>query len=122
MFTSVNYSIEMLRLLSVALLTLTHTKHGITGGVSYFIVETLPTYGTSLLSIISGFLYLEYSSKSPDLMTKKVRTLLVPYLTSNLLVVSLVWLLHLFGFDYCSKNSNFVFLMTMNGSSHYYYK
>ena len=105
MFISVNYSIEILRLLSVVLLTLTHTKHSITGAVPYFFVETLPTYGTSLLSIISGFLYMEYSSRGPDLLKKKVRTLVVPYLISNLLVLSMVCIMYLFGYDFLNRLS-----------------
>ena len=100
-----NYSIELLRLLSVTLLVLTHTRHGLSSGYLYFFVEVLPTYATSLLSLVSGFLFLEYSSKKGDILNKKIKTLLVPYLFSNLIVISVVYILYLIGYEYLNRLS-----------------
>ena len=80
--------IEFLRLASVIVIVFTHTRHNIEAGIFYFIFEVLPPYGTSTLSIISGYLFWEHSKNKPDLLTKKIHTLLVPYLLSNSIIVA----------------------------------
>ena len=93
------YSIEFLRLLSVLLIVFTHTRHNIVDGKYYFLFEIIPTYGTAILSIISGYLFNEYSSKRSKLLKKKIKTLLIPYLISNGIVIILVLLMKIIGFD-----------------------
>jgi len=93
------YSIEFLRLISVLLIVFTHTRHNIVDGKYYFLFEIVPTYGTAILSIISGYLFNEYSSKKNKLLKKKINTLLIPYLISNGIVIILVLLMKIIGFD-----------------------
>ena len=76
-----NYSIELLRLMSVILIVFTHTKHNFTGGIFYILFEQIPTYGTAILSIISGFLFSEYSSTKANLLNKKIKTLCLHQMT-----------------------------------------
>ncbi|MFA7444466.1 MAG: acyltransferase family protein [Flavobacteriaceae bacterium] len=86
------YSIELIRLLAVILITLTHTRHSLTqeSTLTYFLAEQLPTIGTVLLSIVSGYLYRKVSFDKPKLFFNKVKTLLIPFLIANLLVLTLV--------------------------------
>jgi hypothetical protein len=86
------YSIELIRLLAVILITFTHTRHSITpeSSLTYFIVEELPTIGTVLLSIVSGYLYRKVSFDKPRIFFNKVKTLLIPFLIANLVVLTLV--------------------------------
>lgn len=86
------YSIELIRLLAVILITFTHTRHSITpeSSITYFIVEELPTIGTVLLSVVSGYLYRKVSFDKPRIFFNKVKTLLIPFLIANLVVLGLV--------------------------------
>lgn len=100
------YSIELARLLAVVLITFAHTRHSLIKEDSkliYFIVEELPTIGTVLLSIISGYLFFKISYNKPKLFANKVKTLLIPFLIANILVLSLVLLAN-YGFGYNALN------------------
>lgn len=100
------YSIELARLLAVILITFAHTRHSLIKEDSkliYFIVEELPTIGTVLLSIISGYLFFKISYDKPNLFLSKVKTLLIPFLIANILVLSLVLLAN-YGFGYNALN------------------
>lgn len=55
--TPVNYSIEVIRLLAVVLITFTHTRHNLESGPWCVLLEEVPKYGTLMLSIVSGYLY-----------------------------------------------------------------
>lgn len=83
-------SIELIRLVAVILITFTHTRNNLENGISFFIVEQLPTFGTAILSIISGYLYYTVSRKKKKLFLKKLKSLAVPYLFANIVVLLLV--------------------------------
>ena len=100
-----NNSIELLRFISVLLIIFTHTRHDITEGVYYVLFEVIPTYGTAVLSIISGYLYLEYSSKKNNLLYKKIQTLLIPYIIANISLIISVYLLSFFGYNFLDRLS-----------------
>src|SRR5690606_10440835 len=72
--------------------TFTHTRHSITpeSSLTYFIVEELPTIGTVLLSIVSGYLYRKVSFDKPRIFSNKVKTLLIPILIAILVVLTIV--------------------------------
>ena len=92
-------SIELIRLVAVIMITFTHTRHNLDSGATYFIIETLPLYGTTILSVISGFLYYTVSRKKNNLFNKKVKTLAIPYLIANVVVIIPVLILN-FIFDF----------------------
>ncbi len=99
-----NYSIEVMRLLAVVLITFTHTRHGVENTSLDFLLEQVPKYGTLLLSIISGFLFWTKSRLEPQLFEKKLRSLVGPYLIANGLVLTLVLGIYLlFGFNYLNR-------------------
>lgn len=83
-------SIELIRLIAVILITFTHTRNELESGPAYFIIEKLPTYGTAILSIISGYLYYTVSRKKGKLFKKKIKSLAIPYLIANVSVLLLV--------------------------------
>lgn len=83
-------SIELIRLLAVVLITFTHTRNDLESGSLYFIVEKLPTYGTAILSIISGYLYFIISRKKRNLLQKKIKSLAIPFLIANVSILLLV--------------------------------
>lgn len=85
-------SIELIRLIAVIFITFTHTRHEFESGTFFFIIEVLPTYGTAILSIISGYLYYVISRKKSDLFLKKVKSLAIPYLIANAVVLAMVLL------------------------------
>lgn len=97
-----NYPIEFMRIAGVILITFTHIRHDFTQGTPYFILETLPRYGTLLLSVISGYLFC-MNPPSGNLLSKKIKSLLVPYLIANILVISMVLLAYALGFDYLNR-------------------
>src|SRR5690606_22962716 len=100
------YSIEFIRLLAVVLITLTHTRHSLIkedSRLTYFIVEELPTIGTVLLSLVSGYLFFTISYNKTNLFLNKVKTLLIPFLIANILVLLLVLLAN-YGFGYNALN------------------
>ena len=83
-------SFEFARLICVLLLIFTHTRHNYSEGLAYFILEEVPKIGTLILSLISGYLYYSVSRKSKNILEKKVKSLLIPYLIANISVLSLV--------------------------------
>ena len=93
------YQLELLRLVSVILITFRHTRHSIDSGIVWVILEIIPTFGTFILSIISGYLYWEISRNRKNILKNKTNTLLIPYLIANSLVVLLALILYYF-FDY----------------------
>lgn len=104
--SSVNYSIEIIRLLAVVLITFTHTRHNLESGPAYVLLEEVPKYGTLILSIISGYLFWSKSRLEPGLFEKKVKSLVVPYLLANGLVLIMVTLVYLLlGYNYLNRLS-----------------
>ncbi|TDS49977.1 acyltransferase family protein [Myroides indicus] len=85
-----NYSLELIRLIAVILITFTHTKNDFSTGITHFIFEEIPLMGTVILSLISGFLFFKISKNKNGLFQNKVKTLLTPYLFANLIVFGLV--------------------------------
>jgi hypothetical protein len=83
-------SIELIRLLAVILITFTHTRHQLDEGLLYFVVEKLPTYGTVILSIVSGYLYVSISRHKPNIFYRKIKSLAIPYLIANLSILTIV--------------------------------
>lgn len=82
-------SIELIRLVAVILITFTHTRNDLQSGYIFFAVEKLPTFGTAILSIVSGYLYYSISLKK-KIFIKKIKTLLIPYLIANISVLIIV--------------------------------
>jgi len=99
----VYYSIEIIRLTAVILITFTHIRHTFESGFMYVFLEQVPLYGTLILSIISGFLYAEVTARKPDLLRKKVRSLLIPFLIANLLVLIPALIFQQFGIDVLNR-------------------
>lgn len=95
--------IELVRLIAVILITFTHTRNNLESGLVHFIIEKLPTYGTAILSIISGYLYYTVSRKKPGLLSKKIKSLAIPYLIANACILGLVLLFN-YGFGYNPLN------------------
>ena len=87
-----NHSIELMRLIAVMLITLTHARSDVDSDWANFILRELPTYGTAILSIVSGYLFFKISRHQENLFMKKVKSLAIPYLIANLAVLSLVLL------------------------------
>lgn len=85
-----NPSIELIRLIAVILITFTHTRHDLSSGLLYTIVEKLPTYGTAVLSVISGYLYFTVSKDKENLWMSKIKSLIIPYSIANVGVLLLV--------------------------------
>lgn len=83
------YGIEIARLIAVLLITFNHTKHNlIEGGTAYWIFEQLPLFGTPLLLLVCGYLFSAVSKrKNEPLFRKKVKSLLIPFLMANLVVL-----------------------------------
>lgn len=96
-------SIELIRLIAVILITFTHTRNHLESGIIYFIIEKLPTYGTSILSIVSGYLYYTVSRKKKNLFSKKIKTLAIPYLIANISILLVVLIFNFF-FEYNALN------------------
>jgi hypothetical protein len=96
-------SIELIRLLAVILITFTHTRHQLDEGLLYFVVEKLPTYGTVILSIVSGYLYVSISRHKPNIFYRKIKSLAIPYLIANLSILTIVGLAY-YLFDYSALN------------------
>ncbi|MDR1653873.1 MAG: acyltransferase family protein [Prevotellaceae bacterium] len=93
------YNIEILRLIAVVLITFTHTRNTLDSGVFVYIIEDLPQLGTLTLSIISGYLYWTSSKNRKSIFAKKVRTLAIPYLIANGVVIA-ANLIAYYGFGY----------------------
>ncbi|MCO6148044.1 hypothetical protein [Flavobacterium sp. NRK1] len=99
-----NYPIEFMRIVGVILITFTHIRHNFThsNSVPYFVLETLPRYGTLLLSIISGYLFCMNPTEG-NLLNKKIKSLLIPYLIANLAVILPVLLINAFGYNFLNR-------------------
>lgn len=99
-------SIEFIRLIAIILIVFTHTRNELENGIAYFIVERIPTFGTAILSIISGYLYFEISRHKPFLFFRKIKSLAIPYLIANISVLILVLIAYyVFGFDTLNRLS-----------------
>jgi len=99
-------SIELIRLIAVILIVFTHTRNELEYGIAYFIVERIPTFGTAILSIISGYLYFEISRHKQNLFFRKIKSLAIPYLIANISVLILVLIAYyVFGFDTLNRLS-----------------
>ncbi len=97
-------NIEFIRIVAVVLIAFTHTRHEIDNGVFYTLFEIVPTFGTSILSVISGYLFWKYTKSNKNIFNKKVSTLLVPYLIANIVVViPSILLLKLFNIDILNR-------------------
>lgn len=96
-------SIELIRLIAVLLITFTHTRNNFEDGLYYYIFEYLPTFGTAILSIVSGYLYFSISRVNKNLFFRKVKSLAIPYLIANGSILILVLILN-FVFDYNTLN------------------
>lgn len=82
------HNIELMRLVGVILITFTHTRHNLEKeGLFYFIIEELPKLGTLILSLISGYLYWEISRSKSNLLSKKIKSLVIPYIIANAIVM-----------------------------------
>lgn len=82
------YGIEIARLIAVLLITFNHTEHNLTSGVAYWVFEELPLFGTPLLLLVCGYLFSAISKKkSEPLFTKKIKSLLIPFVMANVLVL-----------------------------------
>ncbi|MGO3238195.1 MAG: acyltransferase family protein [Psychroflexus halocasei] len=110
-----NSSIELIRLIAVILIVFTHTRNGLESGIAHFIVEGIPPFGTAILSIISGYLYFEISRHRKNLFFKKVKSLAIPYLIANIIVLILVLLAkYILGYDALNR-LNFDFSLITEG-------
>lgn len=85
-----NSSIELIRLFAVVLIVFTHTRHELDSGTALFIIERLPTFGTAILSVISGYLYYKISRHNSNIFLRKIKSLAIPYLIANVSVLALV--------------------------------
>ncbi|WP_196889397.1 acyltransferase family protein [Aureivirga sp. CE67] len=109
-----NYNLEFIRFLAVILITFTHTKHDFTEGIFHTIIEIIPTYGTVILSIISGYLYWKYSKNKPNLIRKKFNNLIIPFLIANTLVLLPVLIFNFLGYNFLERY-NYDLTMIYNG-------
>jgi len=102
-----NYTIEIIRLVAVVLITFTHIRHNFTEGPMYYMLEVIPKYGTLILSLVSGYLYNEISSKNvqSNLTIRKIKSLLIPYLIANVAVLLPVLTFKYFGFNFLNRLS-----------------
>ena len=98
-----NNSIELIRIIAVVLICFTHIRHDFTDGFPYLILEEIPKYGTLILSVISGFLYAEYSQKKTNLLKRKIKSLLIPYLIANLMVLLPILIFNYLGFNFLNR-------------------
>lgn len=83
-------SIEFIRILAVILIAFTYTRNNLTEGFTYYLFEIITTYGTAVLSIISGYLYFEITRKKEHLFWNKCKSLALPYLIANVSILILV--------------------------------
>lgn len=101
-----NYSIELLRFIAVVLIVFTHTRNNYAEeSIAHIFLVEVPRHGTVVLSIISGFLYWKVSRKSENLLRKKTKSLLIPYLIANISVLALVLILNKFGINFLNRLS-----------------
>jgi hypothetical protein len=98
-----NARLEFLRVLAVVLITFTHTRNELTSGILYFVIEELPTYGTLLLSLISGYLFWNVTRFQDNWLGKKIKSLAIPFLIANVAVAIPVYILHFLGIDMLNR-------------------
>jgi hypothetical protein len=93
-------------LIAVVLITFTHTRYTPDSSLfSYFIID-LPKIGTLTLSIISGYLYWITAKDKQSIIGKKIRTLAIPYLIANGIVIVLTLCAnYAFGYDFLNRLS-----------------
>ena len=82
-----NYTIEIIRLVAVILITFTHIRHNFTDGPMFYMLEVIPKYGTLILSLVSGYLYNEISSKNFQSYLQKIEHIRVDCDADTLLYV-----------------------------------
>lgn len=98
-----NYSIEIIRLVGVILISFVHTRNDFQEGLPFYIFYEVPRFGTLILSLVSGFLYYKHTSKKPKIFFKKVRSLFIPYLVANVSVVLISYLFYLGGYNFLNR-------------------
>lgn len=100
-----NYSLELIRFVSVILITFTHTRNDFTKGISFFVFEQLPQIGTVILSVISGYLYIRITSnKNSSLFYNKTKTLLIPFFIANIAVfIPIILAYYIFNIDFLNR-------------------
>lgn len=97
------YNLEFLRFFAVILVTFTHTRNNFTGGWEMLVFEDLPKIGTIVLSIISGYLYSEVSFDRKILFKDKLKKLYIPYLFANSIVIALVLIASVLGYNLLNR-------------------
>jgi hypothetical protein len=102
-----NFTIELIRLVAVMLITFTHVRHGFSEGPMYYVLEVVPKFGTLILSVVSGYLFNEISNKNnkTSLTRRKIRSLLIPFLIANTVILMLVLVLKVFGVEVLNRLS-----------------
>ncbi len=99
-----NYSIELLRFIAVVLIVFTHTRNNFPeDSIAHIFLVEIPRHGTVVLSIISGYLFWTVSYNSDNLLKKKIKSLLIPYLIANLSVLIIVILINKLGVNYLNR-------------------
>ena len=88
------HGVEVLRLVAIILITFIHTKHSFVSGISYYVIEILPKFGTLTLSIVSGYLYWTVTKNKNNVFSKKVKSLIIPYFIANGIVTVIALLAH----------------------------
>lgn len=95
-----NSAIELIRIIAVVLIVFTHTRNNIESGWMLFVFERIPLLGTAVLSVISGYLFYNVSRNKKKLLQRKIKSLLIPYLIANGLVLVLVLIFNfIFGYN-----------------------
>ncbi|MFN3404598.1 MAG: hypothetical protein ACK40G_10920 [Cytophagaceae bacterium] len=98
-----NSTIEFVRLGAVILITFSHLRHNFSEGIVYFILEEIPRYGTLVLSVVSGYLFLNVEGYKQSFLKKKVKSLLFPYLIANFAVLVPVILFNMAGYNFLNR-------------------
>lgn len=91
-----------MRIIGVTLITFTHIRHNFTEGPFFFILETVPRYGTFILCIVSGYLFAQ-KPNTENLLRKKITSLLIPFLIANIVVLIPVLILNYFGYNFLNR-------------------
>ena len=67
------------------------------------LLDQIPLYGTLILSVISGYLFSETTARKPALLRKKTRSLAIPFLIANSVVIIPVTIAYYLGYDYLNR-------------------
>ncbi|MEA4985163.1 hypothetical protein SDC9_30177 [bioreactor metagenome] len=105
------YNIECLRLIAVVLITFIHTRHSFENidlpyieKIFIYVIEKLPKIGTLTLSLMSGYLYWLTSRHKKSIIKKKIKTLAIPFLVANGLVILLNLIsFYVFGYNFLNR-------------------